>query len=321
MELAKIFEPIETDLEHVEVGLRDAARAEFGPLAEVIETLIESGGKRIRPALVLLAGRLFPQNDEHLLRLAVSVELLHLATLIHDDFIDRSAVRRGTPTINSRWDSKATVLAGDYVLAKAARLASDVENLQVMAVFADAIMDICQGEIRQDFSDPSALDRAGYYENIYAKTASLFAACTKSAALLGGAAGEELGAMREYGRNLGMAFQIVDDVLDFTASEREFGKPVGSDLRQGVVTLPVILYSEKHPQVAVLQSSPANNGHNPQAMDDVIEQIRTSPEVAAAREEASQFAREAQAQLARFPESIFRTSLWQLADYIVARKK
>jgi len=322
VELKEILKPIEKDLQQVEMMLRESSRSEFGPLTLVIEEVIESGGKRIRPAMVMLAGRLFPQNEDHLLRLAVSVEMLHLATLIHDDLIDKANTRRGAPTINSKWDNKSTVLAGDYVWAKAAKIAAEVGNTNVLAIFAESVMVIVEGEIRQDYTGPSFTpNREEYYNRIYAKTASLFEGALKAAATLGEGTADEVRALGTYGRKLGMAFQIIDDVLDFVGTMAEVGKPVGNDLRQGVITLPAILYYEKHPSHPTLHSVASKNGHTPQELDEVIEEIRTSPELNVAQKEARELAMDAQRELAIFPRNTYRKALEELAEYVVERKK
>jgi octaprenyl-diphosphate synthase len=322
LDIREIFAPIESDLQNVEVVLRDYARSEFGPLAEVIESTIGGGGKRVRPALVLLSGRFHPVAEEDLYRLSVAVELLHVATLIHDDLLDNSSMRRGTPTISSRWNEKATVLAGDFMLAKAAKVSAQVGNFEVMSIFADAVMAICEGEIRQDFNGHTlSHDRAGYYDRIHAKTATLFAACTESAAVLSKAPEPERRALREYGHNLGMAFQIADDVLDFVGTEREVGKPVGSDLRQGIVTLPTIYFYEQDPRRDALTPLFSHNGHSGEELDRVIEWIRTSPAIQAARAEARRFADKAQLALQLLPNALNRNSLWELANYVVERNK
>ncbi len=322
MDIHAIFTPIESELNQVEARLRSEARADFGPLAEVIEAIIESGGKRIRPALVLLSGHLRSVDEEHLLRLATSVEMLHLATLIHDDLLDKALVRRGAPTISSKWSEKATVLAGDFVLAKAAKISAQVQNFAVMSIFADAAMVLCEGEIRQDFNGHGqSTDRAEYYQHIFAKTASLFAACTESAAALSEATLEERNALRTYGHSLGMAFQIIDDVLDFVGTQDEIGKPVGNDLRQGLVTLPTIYFYEQDARRKTLDSLFSHNGHTEQELHQVVEWIRTSPAIQAARDEARQQAEQARRSLEIFPESPYRTALLELAEYVVERKK
>lgn len=322
VELKEILKPVEADLVTVEAQLREAARAEFGPLALVIESVIESGGKRMRPAVTLLAGRMYPKNDKHLLRLATSVELLHLATLIHDDLIDAASTRRGSATINSKWDSKSTVLAGDYVWAKAAKIAADVGNTQVLGIFADTVMVIVEGEIKQDYMGSGAsTSRDEYFNRIYAKTASLFEGAMRSAAVLGDAPQRHVDALGMYGRKLGSAFQIIDDVLDFVGTQNDLGKPVGNDLRQGVITLPALLYYEKHPAHPTLASVVVKNGHTPQELEQVIQEIRVSPEIEASRLQAQTLAGEAIRELDVLPKSKYRQALVQLAEYVIERKK
>lgn len=322
LDIHEIFAPIESDLKNVENVLREYARAQFGPLAEVIESTIGGGGKRVRPALVLLSGQFHPVEQDSLYRLSVAVELLHVATLIHDDLLDKSTMRRGIPTISSRWDQKSTVLAGDFMLAKAAKISAQVGNFEVMSIFADAIMAICEGEIRQDFNGHTlSPDRTDYYDRIHAKTASLFAACTESAAVLSKAPEPERIALREYGHNLGMAFQIADDVLDFVGTTREVGKPVGSDLRQGIVTLPTIYFYEQDPRREALAPIFSHNGHSSEELDMVIEWIRTSPSIPAAHAEAREFANKAKSSLQALPDRLNRNALNQLADYVVERNK
>jgi heptaprenyl diphosphate synthase len=248
-----ILAPIQSELQMVEERLRESVRVDYAPLASVFETLIGSGGKRLRPALAILSSKFHPANFDTIATLAISVELVHAATLIHDDLIDKSAVRRGTPTISSRWSGTATVLAGDFLLARAADIAASIENFRVMKIFARTLMIICEGEIRQDFSGKHwPPNRESYYKHIESKTASLFTASTKCSAILSDCSEEEITALTTFGHNLGMAFQIVDDILDFTADERELGKPVGSDLRQGTFTLPVFYYLEQEPRAALI---------------------------------------------------------------------
>jgi geranylgeranyl pyrophosphate synthase len=322
LDIHSIFAPIERDLQKLELSLQEASRAEFGPLADVIETTIESGGKRIRPALVLLSGRFHPVNEEHLLLLATAVELLHDATLIHDDLLDKSRVRRGVPTVSSRWSEKATVLAGDFLLARSAKLSARVGNFEVMQIISEAVAVICEGEIRQDFGGGALVtERGEYYDRIYAKTASLFAAATECAAVLSHAPETQRRALREYGHNLGMAFQITDDVLDFVATEREVGKPVGSDLRQGLATLPTIYFYEQDPRRGVLTALFSHNGHSPEQFDRVIDWIRSSPAIQAAQAEARALAEKAQRALDILPDNPYRASLYELANYVVERKK
>jgi geranylgeranyl pyrophosphate synthase len=309
-----ILAPIQNELQQVEARLREAVHVDYAPLANVFEMLIGSGGKRIRPALSILATKFHPTDLDEMFTLAISTELVHAATLIHDDLIDKSAVRRGSPTISSRWSGTATVLAGDFLLARAADIAASIENFRVMRIFARTLMTICEGEIRQDFARRQwPPDRTEYYHHIESKTASLFTACTEGGAILSSAPEEEIAALRSYGRNLGMAFQMVDDILDFTADENELGKPVGSDLRQGTFTLPVFYYLEQDAHAKTIGDFKSVD------IERLIDAIRTSPAIAAAKAEAQRTAQAARDALAIFSDNIYRRALFDLANYVIER--
>ena len=253
MKTISILDLVREELQRVEQKMREVSQVEYDHLAAVLDDLLQSGGKRLRPALVLFSTKFHPADPEKTISLAASVEMLHTATLVHDDMIDNSLVRRGNPTLNATWNRGATVLAGDFLFALAAGLAAETENVRVMSIFAQTLMAICSGELKQIFNSQGHLPtREEYYQRIYSKTASLFIASTEAGAVLSGAPEPEVQALREYGRTLGMAFQIVDDVLDFVGDERELGKPVGSDLRQGIATLPVLYFHEMHPADDVL---------------------------------------------------------------------
>lgn len=314
MNIQQIFAPIQEELSEVEARLRQAVRVEYLPLADIFEMLIGSGGKRIRPALAILATKFHPTDPEKMYTLAIATELVHAATLIHDDLIDRSSMRRGTPTINSRWSGTATVLAGDFLLARAADIAASLDNFRVMRIFARTLMTICEGEIRQDFARSHwPPNRDEYYKHIESKTASLFIAATKGGAILSGAPENEITALEAYGRYLGMAFQMVDDILDFTADEKELGKPVGSDLRQGTFTLPVFYYLEND-----ARDKPISEMLTTQ-VDQLIEEIRHSSAITAAQAEARRTAQAARDALAIFPDNAYRRTLTDLAEYVVER--
>ena len=309
-----ILAPIQDELQIVETRLRESVRVDYAPLANVFEMRIGSGGKRIRPALSILATKFHPTNPDEMFTLAISTELVHAATLIHDDLIDKSVVRRGSPTINSRWSSTATVLAGDFLLARAADIAASIENFRVMRIFARTLMTICEGEIRQDFARAHwPPNRAEYYRDIESKTASLFIAATEGGAILSNAPEEEIAALRSYGRNLGMAFQMVDDILDFTADENELGKPVGSDLRQGTFTLPVLYYLEQDARAKTIGDFMSVD------LDQLIDAIRHSSAIAAAQAEAQRAAQAARDALAIFSDNIYRRALADLANYVIER--
>jgi geranylgeranyl pyrophosphate synthase len=313
LNLNSILAPIQSELQQVEVRLRESVRVDYAPLTGVFEALIESGGKRIRPALAILATKFQRADLDKALTLAVTVELVHAATLIHDDLIDKSPVRRGSPTINSRWSGTATVLAGDFLLARAADISASIENFRVMKIFARTLMAICEGEIRQDFGGAHwPPNRDEYYRHIDSKTASLFVASTEGGAVLGGLSDKEIGALESYGHNLGMAFQIADDILDFTSDEQQLGKPVGSDLRHGTFTLPVFYFIEQDARGANLLELTKD-------MDALVETIRASSVIDASKAEARRFAQTAIEALAIFPDNAYRRALTRLATYTVDR--
>ncbi|HEY8497725.1 MAG TPA: polyprenyl synthetase family protein [Limnochordales bacterium] len=203
--------------------------------------LLQAGGKRIRPVLTLLSGRLFGAPDEAVIPIAAAAEMIHMATLVHDDVIDGARSRRGRPTVNAIWGDYPAVLTGDFMLARAMSLIVDQGHPRVLKVMSDMIYEMCEGEIAQhEAKGRLDLTEQEYLRRIGKKTARFFQACAESGALLGGAPAAHVRAMGQFGYNLGMAFQVVDDLLDMTGDERAMGKPVGSDLAQGVLTLPVI---------------------------------------------------------------------------------
>lgn len=319
-EIRVLFAPIRADLERVEEMLAEAVITAVPELSEALLSLVRGRGKRIRPALVLLASKIRETSTASAVYLATSAELLHVATLIHDDLIDRASVRRGEETLAARWKGTATVLAGDYLFAKSGRVAAEIENFRVFKLFSEAVMTICAGEIRQDFNNSRTPgDRQTYFDHIFSKTAALFMACTEGGAILSGASEEEIAALRDYGRLLGLAFQITDDTLDFTSTAGDMGKPVGSDLREGLITLPTIYFLERDPHGAEARHLLFNNGRDPKHVEQVIQAIASSPAIRSAQDEARELAQQAQATLTPFPDNEFRKALRDLADFVVER--
>jgi octaprenyl-diphosphate synthase len=337
-----ILELVGDDLQKVEQKMRSMGEGAYGPLAQAFLQLLGSGGKRLRPALAIAAYDLLHapvggEEQKKVIALAAAVETLHNATLVHDDLIDNALMRRGNTTLNAVWDKGATVLAGDYLFARAAGFAAETGNVRVVQLFADTLRIICEGELRQHFSSRQwEQPRESYYARISAKTASLFASATRSGAILAGASDEAEEALGNYGRSVGVAFQIVDDVLDYTGDESVMGKPVGGDLRQGIVTLPFFYYMQSHPNPAevvarLAGSSPSGardsalpttrdsgNG-NTARVDEIVAQVRDSDAISKALGEAREFAGQAQASLALFPPSPMRAALQELAEFIVMR--
>lgn len=319
---SEIFDSIRDDLARVETKLREKPQLEYEVLTAAIEHLLSSGGKRIRPALTILAGRLYSAETEpQLIALAAAVEMLHTASLVHDDLIDSSLLRRGIPTLNASWTPGATILTGDYLFAQAADLAAQTGNLRVMRIFADTLMVICTGELKQQFSDlQTRMGRDDYYARIYAKTASLFALATQAAGVLRGAPEDQVAALREYGHNLGMAFQVVDDVLDLVGDEAHLGKPVGSDLRQGVITLPALCYLEQHPADELVVRLLRDGRGSEQDVGQAVEAIRESGAIDTALDEARGFAHRSLAALCELPSGPPCQAMQDLTNFVVQRR-
>jgi len=289
-------------------------------LQAVLAYLLSSGGKRIRPTVSLLTGGMLGADEGPLLNLAAAVELLHTATLVHDDLIDGAMLRRGIPTLNTRWSPAATVLAGDYIFARSAVLAANTNSVVLMRIFSETLSTIVSGEITQLFTSRGSASRDDYYQRIYAKTASLFQTSAYCAALLSPVDEPVLEAMKTFGYNLGMAFQIVDDILDFTGEQATVGKPVASDLRQGLVTLPAIYYAEAHPEDADMQLVLQGEYNDADAMLRLIDVIRRSGTVQQAMDEAREFTARGLDAISGLPDNAEHAALEDLAAYIVDRE-
>jgi geranylgeranyl pyrophosphate synthase len=318
-----VFDLVKDDLQRVEARLHDVPlrfEPDLALVTEAIGHLLDAGGKRIRPALTLLTGRLYPSDADKIVSMAAAVEMLHTATLVHDDVVDGSLLRRGSPTLNAHWSPGATILTGDYMFARAADLAAQTDNVRVMQVFARTLMTIVSGELRQLFGDAAhRQSREDYFQRIYAKTASMFELATEAAGVLIGAAEDEIVAVRQYGHDLGIAFQIMDDVLDFIGDASQVGKPVASDLRQGIVTLPVIDYLDTHPRDKRVDELLRNGQHGDEVVLPIVADVRASGAVDRAVAEARDYVRAAQQRLAALPDGDARQSMLDVAEYVVAR--
>jgi geranylgeranyl pyrophosphate synthase len=318
--LSDLFLPIQFDLRAVEDRMRETALDEqHASLSSALDLLLASGGKRVRPAVALLANRMLEGEFERAHALAAAIEMLHTATLVHDDLIDGSLLRRGMPTLNAQWSPAATVLTGDFLFARAADLASQTDSVRVMNVFARTLMVIVNGEINQLFEGRGQASRAGYERRIYAKTASLFVLAAEAGAILSDADEPVIEALRGYGRDVGMAFQIVDDILDFTGEAERVGKPVGSDLRQGLFTLPVLCYMEKHPHDRDIAELLDGYAGDHERVERVVAAVRRSGAIEQAIAEARAYITHAQLALSGMPDNEFRQGLVALGEYTVNR--
>ncbi len=318
-----VLDPIKDDLRRVEAKLRETPQlneVEFDLVSKAIDHLFSSGGKRIRPSLALLTGRLYPADLDKIVSLAAAVEMLHTATLVHDDVVDGSLLRRGNPTLNAKWSPGATILTGDYVFARAADLAAQTDNVRVMQIFARTLMTIVSGELRQQFSDNEQRQtREDYFKRIYAKTASMFELATEASGVLIGAREDEIKVLKDFGHDLGIAFQIMDDVLDLTGDASQVGKPVAHDLREGIVTLPVIDYLLMQPGDRRVDDMLNDGWRDDAHVLPIVVAVRASGAIDMAMNEARSYVRGAQAALGHLPDSEARQAMLDLAEYVVVR--
>jgi geranylgeranyl pyrophosphate synthase len=317
--IAEILAPVREGLDAVEARMRQSAPHQHEALTAATDHLLASGGKRIRPAIALMAGGIFGAEFNRLVSVASAIEMLHTATLVHDDLVDGALLRRGIPTLNAQWSPGATVLTGDYLFARAADFAAQADSVRVMRIFARTLMVLVNGEINQMFNSRGLANRDDYYKRIFSKTASVFEAAGEAAAVIGGASERQIAALATYGREVGSAFQIVDDILDFTGDSQHIGKPVGGDLLHGLVTLPALIYLEicpNDPDLCALLDGKMGDGP---LSTKVVESIRNSAAIRRSLDEARQFAARAIAALTLMPPGPFVDRLAAMAEYVVSR--
>jgi len=321
LELSNIYKSIQQDLDKVNAELHSISNIDFKWLSEQLSYVIKGGGKGIRPALTLLSGKFYNYDLTYLMPMAVAIELLHTSTLIHDDAIDNSAVRHGRPTFNKLWGIDPAVLLGDYLFAKAGEFVADTESLRAIKLFSQTLAIISSGEVNQ-FLATYKLEqtREHYIQRIAQKTASLFALATESGAILSEAPEESVEILREYGYNLGIAFQIVDDILDFIGTEEILGKPTGSDLAQGTLTLPSMLVLEYYPDDNPIKKLFENG--DKKNIAQAIELVRNSSTIVEeCYKVASDYRTKACKSLNQLPDNTAaHQALTELADYAMKRK-
>jgi geranylgeranyl pyrophosphate synthase len=319
--VASLYGPVQKDLVRVEQTLGELTSTDFPALSRMLEHVLGGSGKRLRPALALLAGHFCDYRLEHLVPLAASVELLHTATLVHDDVIDLAATRRGRATANSLYDNAASVMLGDFMFAHAAELVARTGDLRVIRLFSRTLMRMATGELDQDIS---AFDWSkgirDYFARIGGKTASLLATACEGGAIISGASEEWIEALREYGQNLGMAFQVVDDLLDFIGDAATLGKPAGSDLMQGTLTLPSLLLMEASPRDNAVKRLFQARRNRERRLDEALAAVRTSDALPRTRQIAEDFAQRALAALDPLPTGETRRTLTDLVAYVLERE-
>jgi heptaprenyl diphosphate synthase len=313
---------VAADLAAVEAALRDEIQGDPAVVAAPMADLFAAGGKRLRPALVLLSARFGHYDLDQLTPAAMAVELTHAATLVHDDVIDRSPVRRGRPTVAAALGDEPAIVIGDFYFAKAYEHAARTELTEVVGILARTVMEICAGEVRQQeirYRYSTGVEE--YMQRIDAKTATLLAACCDIGALLAGLPKPQRSALHAYGRLLGLAFQIADDVLDYLGSEGEIGKPIGQDIAEGFATLPLMFALEDESAARRLERV-LQDGRKLSSKEaaTVVDVVRESGAPQRALERAREHATEASRQLESLPAGDVRDSLAALTDYVVTRK-
>ncbi|HEX2036695.1 MAG TPA: polyprenyl synthetase family protein [Chloroflexota bacterium] len=315
-----VLQPVGDDLAVVDETIKAIAEVDHAPLAQTLRVILTSSGKRLRPALTLLAARLHAPALRRRVDLAVAAELLHVATLVHDDVIDTADARRGRPTINAVFSNTLAVLTGDFLFGKSGELVAGLGSPEIMGVFSWAVMEMVRGEmLRPSLNGDLAATERDYLAKIRGKTAALFAMCCQTGAMLDADDPYAVACLREYGLNLGLAFQVVDDVLDYTASQTALGKPVGNDLRHGTITLPAIYYLRRHPHDALVRGLLAHDEDCLGEADVAVEAIRRSGAIEESMERARAFAAAAAAQLTGLPPGPVMRSLDELSRYVVER--
>ncbi len=326
MELSEIYHLVAGDLNRVGAMITSIADVSFPRHREMLEHCLTSGGKRVRPALNLLAGQVFNYNVEQLLPMAASIEMMHIATLVHDDAIDRSLVRRNRDTVYRLWGEEMAILLGDFLFAKAGEMCTNTGSLLAVSRFTQTLQIISTGEIIQANSAFNLEQHhEDYIQRIAYKTASLFALSTETGAILSDAPESAVKALRDYGYNMGVAFQLVDDVLDYTSTKEEMGKPIASDLNQGTLTLPAMLLLERYPENNPIRELFANHA----VLNDTEKRDLTQRAVTMARESnitedclrlAVDYSDRAIENLDELPEGTARKALEDLALYLITRR-
>ncbi|CAL62904.1 Octaprenyl-diphosphate synthase (Octaprenyl pyrophosphate synthetase) (OPP synthetase) [Herminiimonas arsenicoxydans] len=315
-----LIQPIAADMSAVDAVIRQKLHSEVALVNQIADYIISAGGKRIRPVLVLLMANALGYRGTHQYDLAAVVEFIHTATLLHDDVVDESELRRGRKTANALFGNAASVLVGDFLHSRAFQMMVTVGNIRAMQILADATNVIAEGEVLQllNMHDPD-ISEERYTQVIRSKTAKLFEAAAQLGALIAGASEDEIEAAAEYGRSLGTAFQLIDDVLDYSGHAEDIGKNVGDDLREGKATLPLIYLMEHgNTEQRELVRSCIENGDE-EHFDAVLLAVTTSGALDYTKRKAEEAAARAAASIAGLPESQFKDALLNLSSFAVHR--
>jgi octaprenyl-diphosphate synthase len=320
---SEIFELLREDLAAIEREFGRDTVAGVEAITDIGEYLRNGGGKRIRPALLLLSSKLFNYEGRGAIRLGAVVEMIHTATLVHDDIIDQAQIRRGRPSANTQWGNSKCVLAGDWLYMQAFKIAIQERNFRILDTLIDLTQQMVEGELLQMEKLGKAISLDEHFDLIHRKTACLFSVCMRLGAILGGATAEQEENLAQYGRDLGMAFQLVDDVLDLTASEDVLGKPVASDLREGKVTMAVIHALDRCTALErkLIETVLAQRTFDDVAHAQILEILERYGSLEAATSQATQYAALARNAIFSFPNGEIKRALLWAPDFVVAREK
>src|SRR6478672_2201097 len=319
----EVFELLRDDLAAIEREFGRDTVSGVTAITEIGEYLRGGGGKRIRPALLLLSSKLFDYKGRGAVKLGAVVEIIHTATLVHDDIIDDAKTRRGRPAANTQWGNSRCVLAGDWLYMQAFKIAVQERNFRILDTLIELTQQMVEGELLQTEKLGKLITLDEHFDLIFRKTACLFSVCMRMGGILGGATPEQEESLAQYGRDLGMAFQIVDDVLDLTASENVLGKPVASDLREGKVTMAVIHALERcsPAERAAIETVLRERAFNGVTHEDILGILEHYGSLEAANARALQYATLARNAICSFPDSEFKRALLWAPDFVVAREK
>lgn len=322
MDLVKTYNHLKDDLNIIENSLKETIKAKNPILSEAAIKLLEAGGKRIRPAFVLLTGQLGNYDIEKIKTVAVSLELIHMATLVHDDVVDESELRRGEPTIMKLYGNRIAMYTGDYILARALEEITTIDNPHIHRLLSKTLVEVCIGEIEQiRYKYVWKQNLRDYLRRIKRKTALLISSSCKLGALAGGLSLKEANYLFKYGYNIGMAFQIVDDILDITSTPETLGKPTGNDLLQGHITLPVLYAMEDERFSNQLIETFSNTKElTPSDIEELLTLLRKTDAIEKSYELSNRYVERALDILQQFPESKAKTSLEQIAHFIQNRR-
>jgi len=323
--LAQLFEPIRADLERVDREFARHVQSQVDLIPKIGQYIQTSGGKRLRPALLLMSARLSGYQGERAILYAAVVEFIHTATLVHDDIMDDAELRRGRLAVHSRWGNDITVLLGDYLYIKSMALALTHDALEIIRLLCDVTLRMIEGELYQLTKNGDAeITEEEHFDIIRRKTAYLFGGCAQIGGMLGKVASEREEALREYGFNLGIAFQLVDDLLDFTGDTEAVGKPIGSDLREGKVTLPLIhLLRQSGDGLGhrIVRDIISSRSVTREQWDELLSSLKDHASIDYAYRRAVEFADRAKKPLYAFPPSSERDALLALPDYVLSRDR